>query len=169
MVWLVDGRVRAAGKPGVIRDAGFAGWRGEEAAVVVEAVVRSDASGDDDRHGLTLLEGPWGPIWTRLLAHSPGDVVRVQIRAADVSLGLDREDRGSILNQFRVQVPGLTPGNRVRRSSHARATRRVGHAAGANHRVLQRTACAGPRYRGLRAGQVRRGNRIVPGIEMKPL
>jgi molybdate transport system ATP-binding protein len=112
MVWLVDGRVRASGAPAeVVRDAGFAAWRSEDAAVLVEAVVRSDDRGDDDLYGLTLLDGPWGPLWTRRLPQPAGAAVRVQIRAADVSLGLDRDERSSILNQFPVQVSALNPGD----------------------------------------------------------
>jgi molybdate transport system ATP-binding protein len=101
MVWLVDGRVRAAGPPGdVIAHIDFAQWRGDEAAVVFDAAVREH----DDQGHLTLLEGPWGPIWVRRQMRAPGQSVRVQIRASDVSLSLVPEPLSTIMNQFCVSV-----------------------------------------------------------------
>ncbi len=101
MVWLSEGRVGRAGTPEeVIRDAGFSGWRGEEAAVVVPGVV----SRHDGAHHLTRLAGPWGPIYCRRYARDEGTGVRVQIRARDVSLSLDSEERSSILNEFAMTV-----------------------------------------------------------------
>lgn len=101
MVWLVDGRVKAAGPPAeVIGRIDFAHWRGEEAAVIVDAVVREH---DDDGH-LTLLDGPWGPIWVRRQARDEGRRVRLNIAASDVSLSLVPEPLTTIMNQFAVRV-----------------------------------------------------------------
>lgn len=110
MVWLVDGRSQRSGAPAeVVGDADFGAWQGDEAAVVVDAVVRTDEEGNDTRFGLTLLEGPWGAIWARRQPHEPGASVRVQIRASDVSLALEREHHASILNQFPLEVLALNP------------------------------------------------------------
>lgn len=101
LIWLVDGRVRATGETGALMATlDFARWRGEEAGVVVDAVVRSH----DEEYGLSQLDGPWGPIWVRRQQYAPGQRVRVQIRANDVSLGLAPEHHSSILNQFRMRV-----------------------------------------------------------------
>jgi molybdate transport system ATP-binding protein len=108
MLWLDEGRVRAAGTPAdVVRLAGFAGWQGEEAAVVVEARVREH----DPENGVTVLDGPWGAILTRSHPADPGSRVRVQVRASDVSLGLRREDETSILNQFPLAVLSVDEGS----------------------------------------------------------
>ena len=101
MVWLVDGRARRVGTPDdVVRDEGFSRWQGEGAAVVVSATV----SAHDGTHHLTRLAGPWGPIYCRRYPGEEGERVRVQIRALDVSLGLDSEQRSSILNEFAMKV-----------------------------------------------------------------
>ena len=101
MVWIAAGQVRASGAPAaVVRDAGFAAWQGEEAGVVIDAVVREH----DEPHSLTRLDGPWGPMWIRRHPKPPGERVRVQVRASDVSLSLDPEERSSILNQFALGV-----------------------------------------------------------------
>lgn len=101
LVWLVDGRVQAVGATAeVISHIDFAHWRGDEAVVVVDAVVHSH----DDAYALTLLESPWGPVWTRRQARAPGSRVRVQLRASDVSLSLTPEAETSIMNQFALRI-----------------------------------------------------------------
>lgn len=104
LVWLVDGRVRAAGPPvDVLARIDFARWRGEDASVVVDATVREH---DEDGH-LTLLDGPWGPVWVRRQPGAPGRRVRVLIRATDVSLSLAPEPLTTIMNQFRVRIMAM--------------------------------------------------------------
>lgn len=104
MVWLVDGRVKAAGPPpDVIGHIDFAHWRADDAGVVLDAVVREH---DEEGH-LTLLDGPWGPIWVRRQEREPGRRVRLQIEASDVSLGLGQETDTTIMNQFLVRVTDI--------------------------------------------------------------
>lgn len=104
MVWLVDGRVKAAGPPSdVIGNLDFARWRHDDAGVVIDAVVRDH---DMDGH-LTRLDGPWGPVWVRHQPRQPGQRVRLQISASDVSLGLAPEPDTTIMNQFLVRVTDI--------------------------------------------------------------
>jgi len=101
LIWLVDGRVRAAGPPAsVIGQLDFAEWRREDASVVVDARVEEH---DDEGH-LTRLDGPWGALWVRRQQRSPGERVRVLIRASDVSISLAPEPETTIMNQFRVRI-----------------------------------------------------------------
>ncbi|MGH7457481.1 MAG: molybdenum ABC transporter ATP-binding protein [Longimicrobiaceae bacterium] len=101
MVWLVEGRVKGMGSPSeVTSKIDFARWRGDEAAVVVSAVVRRH----DDAYHLTLLEGPWGAMWTRRQERRAGESARISVAAGDVSLALSPACESSILNQFAVRV-----------------------------------------------------------------
>ena len=101
MIWLVAGRVRRAGEPGdVVRDEGFARWQGSEAAVVIRATI----AGHDEAHHLTRMSSPWGELYTRRAPGARGESVRLQIRASDVSLGLESGTRSSILNEFEMEV-----------------------------------------------------------------
>jgi molybdate transport system ATP-binding protein len=105
MIWLVDGRVNAAGPPSdVIGHIDFARWRRDDAGVVVDAVVNEH---DEEGH-LTLLDGPWGPVWVRRQDRDPGRRLRVQISASDVSLGLLPDADTTIMNQFYVRVTDIT-------------------------------------------------------------
>jgi molybdate transport system ATP-binding protein len=110
MVWLADGRVRAAGPPAdVLAQFDFARWRGDEAAVIVDARIREH---DVEGH-LTLLDGPWGPIWVRRQQRETGRSVRVHIAASDVSISLVPEPLTTIMNQFHVvvhEVHEISPG-----------------------------------------------------------
>ena len=107
MVWLVGGRVQGSGPPSAVINApGFPRWQGEEAAVVIDAVVREH----DDQYGLTVLDGPWGPLQVRRQPREPGARVRVQIRPADVSLGLEPQVHSSILNEFSLRIAAAEPG-----------------------------------------------------------
>jgi molybdate transport system ATP-binding protein len=101
MIWLVDGRVQAAGPPSeVIGNLEFARWRRDDAGVVVDATVREH---DEEGH-LTLLDGPWGPVWVRRQHREAGERLRLQISASDVSIGLVPEPDTTIMNQFFVRV-----------------------------------------------------------------
>jgi molybdate transport system ATP-binding protein len=101
MVWLVEGQVRAVGPVAeVLGRLDFAQWRGEEAAVVADTVVLEH----DEAYDLTLLQGPWGPLWVGRQEWAPGHRIRVQIRAIDVSLSLESEQATSILNHFPLRV-----------------------------------------------------------------
>lgn len=101
LIWVVDGQVRAAGRPDtVIGDMDFAEWRREDASVVVDTRVDEH---DDEGH-LTKLAGPWGAVWVRRQQRAPGERVRVLIRASDVSISLAPEPESTIMNQFRVRI-----------------------------------------------------------------
>lgn len=101
LVWLVDGRVRAAGSvQEVVGRMDFARWRGESAGVVVEATVSEHREG----FHLTRLSGPWGDIWTRRQEAAVGDRVRLEVLASDVGLALAPERDSSVLNEFRLVV-----------------------------------------------------------------
>jgi molybdate transport system ATP-binding protein len=101
LIWLVDGRIRAAGPPtAVIGRLDFAEWRREDASVVVDARVEEH---DDEGH-LTRLAGPWGAVWVRRQQREPGERVRLLIRASDVSISLAPEPESTIMNQFRVRI-----------------------------------------------------------------
>lgn len=101
LVWLGDGRVRASGPASeIVARIGRAGGLPEDAASVVHAVVRRH----DEPDHLSLLDGPWGPIWVGRLPHAAGATVRLQVLASDVSLGRWREEDTSILNQFPMTV-----------------------------------------------------------------
>jgi molybdate transport system ATP-binding protein len=101
MVWLVDGRIRGSGSPTeLLGRLDFARWRGDAAAVVVEALVLSH----DPSYALTRLDGPWGDIWVRHLDRAVGEVVRVQIDASDVFVELERGGPSSVLNRFALRV-----------------------------------------------------------------
>jgi molybdate transport system ATP-binding protein len=101
VLWMEAGRIRASGAADqVVRDLGFVDWQGSDAAVVLDATVREH----DLVNALTVLDGPWGTILTRSHPDPPGTVLRIQVRASDVSLGLQLEERSSILNQFPLSV-----------------------------------------------------------------
>ena len=101
MVWLVEGRVRGVGSPTeLLGRLDFARWRGEAAAVVVEATVRRH----DEPYALTELDGPWGTICVRHLDRTVGRTVRVQIDASDVFVELAPQGTSSVLNHFTLHV-----------------------------------------------------------------
>ncbi len=101
LVWLEAGRVRGAGSPtSVIVRMGPAHTGDEDVAVVVDANVATH----DERYELTLLDGPWGPVWVRRLGRASGTRVRLRVRASDVSLDLDDDPASSILNRFALVV-----------------------------------------------------------------
>jgi molybdate transport system ATP-binding protein len=104
MVWLVDGRIRGSGPPTeLLGRLDFARWRGDAAAVVVDALVH----GHDEAYALTRLDGPWGDIWVRRLDRAVGEAVRVQIDASDVFVELEQGGPSSVLNRFALRVLDL--------------------------------------------------------------
>lgn len=109
MIWLVAGRAKRAGTPEeVVRDGGFVRWQGSEAAVVVRATVAEH----DEAHHLTRMSSPWGPLYSRRRPGFPGDSVRLQVRAGDVSIALESGSGSSILNEFGMEVRRLFPGGK---------------------------------------------------------
>lgn len=104
LAWIVEGRIRAEGPvPEVVARLDFARWRGPDAGVVADAVVREH----DDRHHLSRLSAPWGTLRVRRLDRPVGARVRVQIEASDVSVGLGPDRDSSILNEFSLRVSSI--------------------------------------------------------------
>jgi molybdate transport system ATP-binding protein len=104
MVWLDRGEVRAAGSLAeVVARSDFLGWRGDDAGVVVSAVVADSPTTDH----LTRLECPWGELWVRSVDVAEGTEVRMRILARDVSLALGREIDSTLLNQLPMRVAAL--------------------------------------------------------------
>lgn len=107
MIWLVDGRVRAQGPvEDVLSRPGFARWQGSGAGVVVEAVVREH----DEAFHLTGLDGPWGPLWVRRQEAAPGERVRVELLASDVTVARVPDRESSVLNQFEAVIAEVAEG-----------------------------------------------------------
>jgi molybdate transport system ATP-binding protein len=104
LVWLVDGRIRAAGRPATVLAAlDFSRLSADEMAVTIEARVRRH----DSQYALTELDGPWGAITVQRVSADVGQRVRVQIRAGDVSLGRAPQTDTSILNEFAVEIADI--------------------------------------------------------------
>jgi molybdate transport system ATP-binding protein len=101
LVWLEDGRVRSSGPAQEVLGGLELGVAlGDEAASIIDALVRRH----DTDYELTLLDSPWGELWTHRLESEPGARVRVRIRARDVSLSLDESERSSVLNALPAVV-----------------------------------------------------------------
>jgi len=101
LVWLRDGRVRAAGPVAeLLGRIDVAGELGDEAVGVVSATVRDH----DAQHHLTALESPWGVLFVRRLEADAGHAVRVRVLASDVSLSLEAGPVTSILNVLSLSV-----------------------------------------------------------------
>jgi molybdate transport system ATP-binding protein len=101
LVWLDAGRVRSSGPAHQVLGGLELGVAlGDEAASMIDAVVRRH----DADYELTLLDSPWGELWTHRLYSEPGARVRVRIRARDVSLSLDETERSSVLNALPAVV-----------------------------------------------------------------
>lgn len=95
VVWLDRGRVQGQGSVAeLLSNLGLRGLLGDDAGGVIEARVESH---DPEDH-LTELSSPWGTLWVPVLGNEAGTVLRVRVRAADVSLSLHREEASSILN-----------------------------------------------------------------------
>ena len=105
VVWLDAGRVRAVAPPEVL----FARLElgaslGDDAA----AFVRARVLRHDDAYHLSELETAWGTLFVPRLTAAVGALVRLRLRARDVSIALGPEDKSSILNVFAAQIAELT-------------------------------------------------------------
>ena len=76
---------------------------GGEAEAVIQAMVNSQ----DERDHLTELGFSGGGLWVPRVDLAPGTLVRLRVRARDVSLALQPVSGTSILNSFPVTVTGL--------------------------------------------------------------
>lgn len=95
VVWLERGGVRGIGSPGeVLGRLDLAAQLGDEAGGLIDAVVERH----DEVHHLTELSCRWGELAIPRVAASPGDALRLRVRASDVSMSLERERLSSILN-----------------------------------------------------------------------
>jgi molybdate transport system ATP-binding protein len=121
MIWLEEGRVRAAGPTHeLLARTEFVRWRGDDAGVAAPGrVVRHD---QDD---LTILQGPWGEMAVPGRLGQPGRTVRLRILARDVSLALAREVGSTLVNQFALEVRAveeLAPGEALVRLASSPAS-----------------------------------------------
>lgn len=78
----------------------------EEAGVVFKATITAR----DRKWQLALAEFPGGGLWTRDMGFEPGDSVRLQVLARDVSLALEPGGPSSILNLLEGVVCELGDG-----------------------------------------------------------
>lgn len=104
VVWLDGGKVRALDRPEDLfarLDVGVA--MDEQAASLVPARL----SRHDDAYHLSELDTAWGMVRVRRMAAKPGALVRLQVRARDVSIALEHEPNTSILNAFPADVVEL--------------------------------------------------------------
>ena len=72
-----------------------------------EAVIQAAIHDHDDGDRLTELRFSGGPLWVPRVDAPPGTVVRLRVRARDVSLALQPLQGSSILNSFPVVVSEL--------------------------------------------------------------
>lgn len=110
LVLLRDGRVQAAGPVTKLfsqLDLPLAHDPG--AQTVIDATVTAR----DDRYGLAYLEFPGGQIAVAGERLSPGNRVRLQIVARDVSLALEQPTKSSILNLLPATIDGLAEADAV--------------------------------------------------------
>ncbi|MBM3288692.1 MAG: ATP-binding cassette domain-containing protein, partial [Candidatus Hydrogenedentes bacterium] len=68
------------------------------------SVIDAPAIDHDDTYNLSRLHTPFGPLWAGRIAADAGSVVRVQIAARDVSIGLAIDERSSIINQLPARI-----------------------------------------------------------------
>jgi molybdate transport system ATP-binding protein len=111
MLWLEGGRIAADGPVSrVLSDPSLPFAQEEDAeSVVVGRVVRVD--GDS---GLAHVTFDGGELWIGADRVSAGEVVRVQIRARDVSLALERPRAISVLNIVEATVLDIAPARDAR-------------------------------------------------------
>ncbi len=101
MVWMDNGKVHQSGNAQlVLTNMELAVSHEDEAASVLESVVTEH----DDHYHLTALENRFGRLWVKRLNKQPGEKVRVNIPARDVSLSLEKEEHSSILNIWEAVV-----------------------------------------------------------------
>lgn len=105
LVWLCDGRVRASGPaPELLGQLELGVTLGGDAVSALSATVREH----DPAYPQSVLDCPWGPLRVARLQRSPGETVRLRLRASDVSLDLDTPGRSSVSNVLEVHVLGLS-------------------------------------------------------------
>ncbi|MEA3245587.1 MAG: molybdenum ABC transporter ATP-binding protein [Gemmatimonadota bacterium] len=106
LVWLDAGTVRQVGSVAeVVAATDFGKWRDDDAGVIVDATIREH----DDVWATSALDSPWGPFTVRRVGAAPGDRVRLQVLASDVSLGRAPQADSSIANEFPVRVLACDP------------------------------------------------------------
>lgn len=83
---------------------------GASASVDAEpfAVIDAPILAHDEAYHLSRLHTPFGPIWSSKIAADPGELVRIQIAARDVSIGMSLETQSSIVNQFPARIIAIT-------------------------------------------------------------
>ena len=106
VVWLEEGRVRAAGPAPELLSRLELGL-----ALKGDAVSALDArvAGHDPDYPQTLLDCPWGTLRVARLERAAGEAVRVRLRASDVSVDLDPPGRSSISNVLELEVLAISP------------------------------------------------------------
>lgn len=104
IAWIDKGRIVAAGPlTEMVSRFDFAQDNEEEAGAVIECRVRRH----DENYHLTELESDYGSLWVRQLKHQMGEVVRLHIRASDISLVRQRVEESSVLNVLAVQIAAV--------------------------------------------------------------
>ena len=71
------------------------------------AVIQGTVSGHLERHALTVIDIGGDRLRVPAVPHTPGETVRLRVRARDVSLALDRPSRTSVLNVLLGTVVAL--------------------------------------------------------------
>lgn len=101
MVWLEQGKVCDSGSTQqVLTNLKLAISHEEAAAAVLDSVVVAH----DEHYHLTQLQNAFGTLWVKPMNKQPGETVRVNVPARDVSLSLEKEEHSSILNIWEAQV-----------------------------------------------------------------
>jgi molybdate transport system ATP-binding protein len=101
LVWIADGRVREAGPVSqVLGRLDFARWWGEEAGVVLDAIVQDH----DDEFKLSSVRTALGDLTIHGRPEHPGTEIRLRINGRDVSIGLTPQEESSILNELPLSV-----------------------------------------------------------------
>jgi len=101
LVLLDAGRVVDAGPvlDVTARAASFPGLEGQHGALLVASLVEHDPGA-----GLSRLEFLGGALWVPQVARSLGSIVRVWVRASDVSIWLEAPGRSSALNVLLARI-----------------------------------------------------------------
>jgi molybdate transport system ATP-binding protein len=109
MIWLDRGRIMARGPvQDVLSDPRLPFAQAEEAESLLVGRVRSI----DAAEGLACVEIPGGELWIATEELGPGAEARVQIRARDVSLALERPRAISVLNILEARITSLAAAER---------------------------------------------------------
>jgi len=104
VAWIDKGRIIAEGSlTQMVSRFDFAQDNEEEAGSVIEGRVWRH----DESYHLTELESDYGPLWVRQLKYPAGEMVRLHIRASDISLVRQRVEQSSVLNVLPVQIAAV--------------------------------------------------------------